>query len=154
MIHFTIACVGKLKETYMQAAVADYVKRLSRYAVMNTIEVPESNDASADKRIEKEGEALLKRIPAQSRVIALDLHGKEMSSEQLAEYISDQTVEGCSDFTFVIGGSDGIARSITSKADVRLCLSRMTFPHQLTRLILAEQLYRAMKINNGEQYHK
>ena len=97
---------------------------------------------------------LLKRISSNSCIVALDLHGKQISSEKLAEYISDRAVSGCSDFSFVIGGSDGISKEVTSKADMRLCLSPMTFTHQMTRLIIAEQLYRAMKINNGEQYHK
>ena len=138
----------------MQAAVSDYVRRISKYALINITEVSEANESSPEKRIEKEGEALLRRISPSGDLIALDLHGKQMTSEQLAEYISLRTLEGCSDFTFVIGGSDGISQSITSKANLRLCLSKMTFTHQMTRLILAEQLYRAMKINNGEQYHK
>ncbi len=153
-MHFTFVCVGKLKEAYMQAAVADYVKRISKYASVNTAEVQESQESSEARRIEKEGEALLKRIPQSGCLIALDLHGKKMSSEQFAEYINARAVDGCSDITFVIGGPDGIAQSVTSRADLRLSLSDMTFTHRLARLILSEQLYRAMKINNGEQYHK
>lgn len=154
MIHFTILCVGKLKENYLRAAVADYVGRLSKYTKIDIVEVPEDNHTVSAKRIDAEGASLVKKIVPGSCVIALDLHGRELSSERLAEYIAEKTVAGNSDFTFVIGGSDGIGNQVTSRADLRLCLSPMTFPHQLTRLILAEQLYRAMKINNGEQYHK
>ena len=154
MMHFNIICVGKIKEAYLQTAIADYVTRLSKYVKIDIIEVPEDNSPQTEKRIEKEGEMLLKRISSNSCIVALDLHGKEISSEKLAEYISNRAVSGCSDFSFVIGGSDGISKAITSKADMRLCLSPMTFTHQMIRLIIAEQLYRAMKINNGEQYHK
>lgn len=154
MMRFYIIGVGKIKETYMQQAIADYVKRLSKYVKIDIIEVPEDNSPQEEKRIEKEGQMLLKRIPAGSVIVALDLHGKQLNSEKLAEYISSKTVAGKSDFVFVIGGSDGISSEITSRADLRLCLSPMTFTHQMTRLIIAEQLYRAMKINNGEQYHK
>ena len=154
MMHFNIVCVGKIKETYLQTAIADYAVRLSKYVKFDIIEVPEDNSAQIDKRIEKEGEMLLKRISPSSCIVALDLHGKEISSERLAEYLRGKAVDGTSDFSFVIGGSDGISKAVTSKADMRLCLSPMTFTHQMTRLIIAEQLYRAMKINSGEQYHK
>lgn len=154
MMRFYIIGVGKIKETYMQQAIADYVKRLSKYVKIDIIEVPEDNSPQEEKRIEKEGQMLLKRIPTGSVIVVLDLHGKEINSEKLAEYIGSKTVAGKSDFVFVIGGSDGISSEITSRADLRLCLSPMTFTHQMTRLIIAEQLYRAMKINNGEQYHK
>ena len=154
MMRFYIIGVGKIKETYMQQAISDYVLRLSKYVKIDIIEVAEDNSPQAEKRIEKEGQMLLKRIPTGSVIVALDLHGKQLASEKLAEYISNKTVEGKSDFVFVIGGSDGISAKITSRADLRLCLSPMTFTHQMTRLIITEQLYRAMKINNGEQYHK
>lgn len=153
-MHFTILCVGRIKEAYLQAAVADYIGRIGKYARTDVTEVAEENHPIREKRIAKEGEALLKRIAPGSCVVALDLHGREISSEKLASYIEEKTVSGTSDFTFVIGGSDGISSGVTARADLRLCLSPMTFPHQLTRLILAEQLYRAMKINHGEQYHK
>lgn len=154
MMHFTILCVGKIKEQYMQAAIKDYICRLSKYVKIEVIEVAEDNSPQREKRILKEGELLMKKIPQGSCVVALDLHGKEISSEKLAKYIEDKSVSGASDFIFVIGGSDGIDKAITDRADLRLCLSPMTFTHQMTRLILSEQLYRAMKINSGEQYHK
>ncbi len=147
MMHFTILCVGKLKEEYMRKAVADYVLRLSKYAKTEVIEVGESD-------IPGEGDALLKRLAPSSCVVAMDLHGKMIDSPALASWISQKTLSGTSHFTFVIGGSDGIDSRICKMADLRLCLSPMTFTHQMTRLILAEQLYRAMKINAGEKYHK
>ena len=99
-------------------------------------------------------QSLLKRIAPGSSVVAMDLHGKMIDSPALASWISQKTLSGTSHFTFVIGGSDGIDSRICQMADLRLCLSPMTFTHQMTRLILAEQLYRAMKINAGEKYHK
>lgn len=147
MMHFTILCVGKLKEEYMRKAVADYVLRLSKYAKTEVIEVGESD-------IPGEGDALLRRLAPGSCVVAMDLHGKMIDSPALASWISQKTLSGTSHFTFVIGGSDGIDSRICKMADLRLCLSPMTFTHQMTRLILAEQLYRAMKINAGEKYHK
>ena len=147
MMHFTILCVGKLKEEYMRKAVADYVLRLSKYAKTEVIEVGESD-------IPEEGDALLRRLAPGSCVVAMDLHGKMIDSPALASWISQKTLSGTSHFTFVIGGSDGIDSRICKMADLRLCLSPMTFTHQMTRLILAEQLYRAMKINAGEKYHK
>lgn len=153
-MRFTILCVGKIKEAYMQSAINDYIKRLSKYAKVTVTEVMEENHPAAERRIEKEGEALLKKITPGSCTIALDLHGKEMTSESFASYFKEKTVSGISEFVFVIGGSDGIDSRITKAADIRLCLSPMTFTHQMTRLILAEQIYRAMKINSGEQYHK
>ncbi len=147
MMRFTILCVGKLKEEYMRKAVADYVLRLSKYAKTEVIEVGESD-------IPGEGDALLKRLAPGSCMVAMDLHGKMIDSPALASWISQKTLSGTSHFTFVIGGSDGIDIRICQMADLRLCLSPMTFTHQMTRLILAEQLYRAMKINAGEKYHK
>ena len=147
MMRFTILCVGKLKEEYMRKAVADYVLRLSKYAKTEVVEVGESD-------IPGEGDALLKRIAPGSCVIAMDLHGKMIDSPALASWIAQKTLSGTSHFTFVIGGSDGIDARLCKVADLRLCLSPMTFTHQMTRLILAEQLYRAMKINAGEKYHK
>lgn len=154
MMHFTIVCVGKIKESYLRAAILDYIDRLSKYVKIEIIEVTEDSHPETQKRIEREGDALLRKIAIGSCIVALDLHGKEVSSEKLASYISGKAVSGVSDFVFVIGGSDGIDARVTAAADLRLCLSPMTFTHQMTRFILAEQLYRAMKINNGEQYHK
>ncbi len=148
MLHITILAVGKLKEAYMQAAAADYATRLSRYCRLDIIEVPE------DLTVEKEGTQLLRRLPEQACCIALDLDGKQMTSPQLASVLEKLPVEGISHIVCVIGGSDGLDKRICRRARIRLCLSEMTFPHQMARLILLEQLYRAMKIINGEKYHK
>lgn len=147
MIRFSFICVGKLKEDYTKKAMADYCTRLSKYGKAETVEVPESDIAG-------EGAALIKKIPERAFVIALDLHGRMIDSEAFASMLKKQTVDGFSHFAFVIGGSDGIAKEVTDRADVRLCLSPMTFTHQMTRVIVAEQIYRAMKINSGETYHK
>ena len=148
MMHFTILCVGSLKEKYMKEAVADYTGRLSHYVKIDTVEVPEG------PTLKKEGEALLSKIPDRAFVAALDLKGKMYSSEALAELIDRQAASGYSRFVFMIGGSEGFDPEVLKAADVRICMSEMTFPHQLARLMLTEQLYRAMKINSGEKYHK
>ena len=148
MLKITVVAVGTVKEQYMRDAIAEYVKRMSReYKVV----FEECRECAT---VAEEGELLLKKIPKDSFVVALDLHGKQMSSEKFAAFISGKTLEGVSHFAFVIGGSEGIDKKVTDAAGFRLCLSEMTFTHQMTRLILAEQLYRAMKINNGEKYHK
>ena len=147
MIRFTFVCVGKLKEEYMKAAVRDYTLRLSRYAKTEFIEVPDSS-------VPEEGRALLAKIPSRSYAVALDLHGTMLSSEKLAEALGNAMNSGFSDICIVIGGSDGIDRQVTDRADLRLSLSPMTFTHLMTRLIVLEQFYRSMKILNGEKYHK
>lgn len=148
MLHFTILCVGTVKEKYMREAIADYVKRLGKYVKMDIVEVPEGIS------VKKEGESLLAKLPDRAFVVALDLAGKMYSSTGLAQLIDKQAAQGFSHFVFIIGGSEGLSPVLTSRANVRLCMSEMTFPHQMARLIIAEQLYRAMKINNGEKYHK
>ena len=147
MIRFTFVCVGKLKEEYMKDGIKDYTRRLARYARTEFTEVPDST-------IPEEGRALLARIPARSFVIALDLHGVMLSSEKFAAVLDGAMTSGYSDICIVIGGSDGIDRQVTERADLNLSLSPMTFTHLMTRLIVLEQLYRSMKILNGEKYHK
>ena len=148
MLKITVVAVGTVKEQYMRDAIAEYVKRMSREYKVTFEECREC------ATVAEEGELLLKKIPKDSFVVALDLHGRQMSSEKFASFISGKTLEGVSHFAFVIGGSEGIDKKVTDAAGLRLCLSEMTCTHQMTRLILAEQLYRAMKINNGEKYHK
>lgn len=148
MLHFTVLCVGTVKEKYMREAIGDYAKRLSKYVKMDFVEVPEGIS------VKKEGEALVAKIPERAFVVALDLAGKMYSSTGLAELIDKQAAQGYSRFVFVIGGSEGLSPVLLPRANVRLCMSEMTFPHQMARLIITEQLYRAMKINNGEKYHK
>lgn len=148
MMKITILAVGKIKEKYMRDAIADYSLRLSKYCKLNIIEAPEGMS------VEKEGEDLLRLIPQGSYVVALDLKGTMISSTDLADMFRECTVAGESHFTFIIGGSDGIDRRVISKANKSICMSKMTFTHQMARLIICEQIYRAMKINGGEKYHK
>jgi len=148
MLKITILAVGTIKEKYMRDAISDYLTRMERNYKINVIECKEQNT------IKEEGDEELSKIPENSYVVALDLAGKQLTSPELAEMIATETTRGVSHFTFVIGGSDGIDERITKRANFRLCFSKMTFTHQMARLLLSEQLYRAMKINNGEKYHK
>ena len=152
MIKCTFLCVGKLKEDYTKKAVADYCTRLSKYCKTDVIEVPESDIAG-------EGEALIKKLPERCYMIALDLHGRMLDSVEFAGLLDREMTRGASHFVFVIGGSDGIAAAVTDRADFRrgriaVRHAPMTFTHQMSRVILAEQLYRSMKILAGETYHK
>ena len=160
MSKLTIVCAGKMKETYQKEEVAEFVKRLSKYFVVSISEVPDvkiKENASLKEEelvIIKEGEALLKKIPNDSYVIALDLHGKEYDSLEFAKKIEKIFVSGYHHLCFVIGGSLGISKVVLDRANERLCLSKMTFTHLMTRILVLEQVYRACKINNGEKYHK
>ena len=149
-MNITIVCVGKLKEKYWQDAAAEYIKRLSRFAKLSIIELSESRSDSSDE----ESEAILQHIPSGAYTIALDVGGKSLSSEGLAEFIAKKNVDGISHICFVIGGSNGFNDRVRAAADMRLSFSSFTFPHQLMRVILLEQIYRAFKINAGEKYHK
>ena len=142
-----IVCVGKLKEKYWQDAAAEYIKRLGRFTKLEICELAEGTPQS-------ESEAILKKLDPDSYVIALDVGGKSLSSEQLADKIEALGLEGKSKIAFVIGGSDGYCDNVRARADLRLSFSAFTFPHQLMRVILLEQIYRAYKINSGEKYHK
>ena len=143
----TILTVGKLKEKYLIDAVNEYLKRLKPYTAVEIIELPEC------RTIEEEGSKLLARIPANSWICVLDVHGDLISSEGLAKVIADLSLSGQSKLTFIIGGAFGISQSLREAATMRLSLSKMTFTHQMTRLILIEQIYRTFKINRGEPYH-
>ena len=154
-----IICVGKIKEKFFKDAISEYSKRLSKYVNLNIIEVsdektPESLSDS-EKRIVKykEGERILNAVKT-NFVIALDLSGKKLSSENFAEFLRKSMVSGINGVSFVIGGSLGLSESVIKRADLRLSFSDMTFPHQLMRVILLEQNYRAHRIINNEPYHK
>ena len=149
-MNIDIVCIGKLKEKYWQDAAAEYIKRLSRFCKLSVTELPESRSDSK----EEESMDILAHVPKGSYVIALDVGGKALSSENFAKKISDLALEGRSDICFVIGGSNGFDDSVRKAADFRLSFSAFTFPHQLMRVILLEQIYRAFKINNNEKYHK
>jgi len=156
----TFITVGKLKEKHIKAAVDEYAKRLSKYAKFNIIEVADEparekiSDAEAQMVLREEGERILKYIKESGYVIATDISGTQMGSEEFAGKITKLSVDGYSHIYFIIGGSLGLCPKVTQKADYLLSFSKMTFPHQLMRVILAEQVYRAFRIISGEPYHK
>ena len=159
-MNIEIICVGNLKEKYWKAAVDEYSSRLSNYSKVIVTEIKEvklpAKSGKAEELFVKdeEGALILKKIKDRSFVIALDVKGKPMSSENLAEKIRTLAISGRSHITFIIGGSLGLSEAVLKRADLRLSFSAMTFPHQLMRVILLEQIYRAFKINNNETYHK
>ena len=159
MLNIKLVVVGKLKEKFHKEEVNEYLKRLSKYAKINLIEVEEEKikDNSSLKENEqillKEGNNILKQIKENEFVFLLDLHGKEISSEEFASKI-DQLTCNYSTITFVIGGSLGVSEELRKRSNFKLKLSPMTFTHQMTRIIILEQIYRTFKINNNEVYHK
>lgn len=156
----TILCVGKVKEKFYRDGIAEFVKRLSRYCKLEIIEVADEKTAEeaseTEIRIvkEKEGERLLKNIKDDAYVVCLCIDGKQLNSEELSEKIEKLGIQGTSHIYFVIGGSLGLADEVIKRANFKLSFSPMTFPHQLMRLILLEQIYRAYRIMNHEPYHK
>lgn len=156
----TILCVGKIKEKYFSQAIEEYAKRLSRYCKLEIIEVAdEKTDENASEIEEcmikaKEGERLQKNLKQNSYLIALAIDGKQLDSIELSNKIEKLGVDGVSHITFVIGGSLGLDENILKRADFQLSFSKMTFPHQLMRVVLLEQIYRSYRIMNGEPYHK
>ena len=156
----TILCVGKCKEKYMQQAVAEYVKRLSRYVKMQIIEVPdektpEGASTRQEEQIkEKEGKRLLEKIRSEDEVVVLAIEGEQMKSEEFAHQINQYGIRGKGNVVFVIGGSLGLSHEVMKRANQKLSFSKMTFPHQLMRVILLEQIYRSYRIIKKEPYHK
>ena len=155
-----IIAVGRLKEKYLRDACAEYEKRLSRYCRLSIIEVadektPEqASEALAHRILEVEGQRVLKHLKEDAFIVTLEIKGEEMDSEELADRIERLQVGGVSHFQFVIGGSLGLAALVAERSRLHLSFSRLTFPHQLMRVMLLEQLYRSFKINTGEPYHK
>ena len=156
----TIIAVGKIKEKYFTGAIEEYAKRLSRYCKLELIEVPDektpdgASEALELQIKEKEGERILQKIQDNAYVIALAIDGKMLDSEELAEQMERWNVGSISHMVFVIGGSLGLAPMVLKRADYKLSFSKMTFPHQLMRVILLEQIYRSFRIRNHEPYHK
>ncbi|MBQ7656178.1 MAG: 23S rRNA (pseudouridine(1915)-N(3))-methyltransferase RlmH [Clostridia bacterium] len=154
-----IVCVGRLKEKYFSGAAEEYTKRLSRYGRFEIIELPDlpepANASDADRRqvMEKEGESILSRLKSNDYVIAMCIDGPQLTSEAFAGKIAANDQRGTR-LVFVIGGSLGLSPAVVKRADEKLSLSKMTFPHQLARVLLLEQIYRGCKINAGEKYHK
>ena len=155
-----ILCVGKIKERFFRDALEEYKKRLSRYCRVTEIEVvdektpDEASETEVRQIKEKEGARLLSKIRESAYVIALAIDGKSLSSEELAEKLGSLAINGQSHLQFVIGGSLGLSPEVLSRADMKLSFSKMTFPHQLMRVILAEQIYRSYRILRNEPYHK
>ena len=156
----TLITVGKIKEKYLKDAIAEYSKRLSRYCKLEIIEVadektPDQASETVEENIRsKEGERILKHIRDDMYVITLEIGGKMLSSEELAQKIETLGIQGESSIAFVIGGSIGLGKDVLKRSDFALSFSKMTFPHQLMRVILLEQVYRSYRIINGAPYHK
>ncbi|MBC3887734.1 23S rRNA (pseudouridine(1915)-N(3))-methyltransferase RlmH [Acetobacterium paludosum] len=159
-MNIRIVAVGKIKEKYLKSAINEYLKRLSAYCRLEIIEVkdekiPEkSSDAQRMKALEIEGKRILPYLRDEDILITLEIHGHQMDSPAFAKKIENYGIQGKSQLTFVIGGSIGLSSEITNCSNWKLSFSEMTFPHQLFRVLLLEQLYRAFKINRGETYHK
>ena len=160
MLKITIACVGKVKESWISAGIAEYEKRLRRYCRLSIAQVPDekapeqASTAEEEEIRAKEGRRLLNQIPDQAHVIALEIKGKKADSVSFARAIEKCAVSGDSHIVFVIGGSIGLSGEVLRRADETCSFSDMTFPHQLMRVILLEQIYRAFRILNHEPYHK
>ena len=156
----TVITVGKIKEKYLEDAIAEYSKRLSRYCKLEIIQVADEKTPDRASEVvetqikDKEGERILSHIKDTAYVVALAIEGKMISSEELAELMDGLGVRGESHIQFVIGGSLGLSKKVLERADYKLSFSRMTFPHQLMRVVLLEQVYRGFKILAGEPYHK
>ncbi len=156
----TVLAVGKIKEKFFVQALEEYAKRLGRYCTLEMIAVedeptPDHASEKQEKQIlEREGERLLARLPREAYVIALAIRGKMLDSPGLAAFMEARALEGKSQLVFVIGGSLGLSEAVMERADYALSFSLMTFPHQLMRVILLEQIYRAFRITRGEPYHK
>ncbi|MCT1577067.1 23S rRNA (pseudouridine(1915)-N(3))-methyltransferase RlmH [Oceanobacillus kimchii] len=159
-MNITIVSVGKLKEKYLKQGIDEYKKRLNAYAKVSIIEVadekaPETmSEAEMEEVKRKEGERILSHIAPDAFVITLEIEGKMLGSEQLAKKLDELATYGKSKVVFVIGGSLGISLDVQKRSDLALSFSKMTFPHQLMRLVLLEQVYRSFRINRGEPYHK
>lgn len=159
-MNISIVTVGKLKEKYLKQGIEEYLKRLTSYAKVEITEVAdekapeELSELEMEQVKQKEGERILAKISQDSHVIALAINGKMQSSEELADTLDKLATYGKSKIAFVIGGSLGLSDEVLQRANEQLSFSKMTFPHQLMRLILVEQIYRAFRINRGEPYHK
>ena len=155
-MRITIISVGKLKERYWKNAIEEYSKRLSKYCKLEIMELPDENSSLAEEEqiLKKEGQRIIKAIKQDALVIALAIKGNMFSSEQFAAQIEKDTTQGISHLIFIIGGSLGLSKEVMDRADRAISFSAMTFPHQMMRVILLEQIYRAMRIIKKEPYHK
>ena len=160
MLHIDIICIGKIKEKFFREAIQEYTKRLSKYCILNIIELVDEkipinvNEKNIEIIKEKESDRMSSHIKKGSFTICLDLKGKEFTSEQFADNINSLSLNNISSITFIIGGSLGMSNRLLNSADQKICFSKLTFPHQLIRVFLLEQLFRSFKIINGETYHR
>lgn len=158
-MRFYVVCIGKLKDAYLRDGVAEFVKRMRPYGGITITELNESkigdkpSDADRKQVVDDEGERLLKAVPKNAYTVLLDVYGKTMSSEDLAKTVAKLEVDGVSDMAFIIGGAFGVSEALRQSANYKLSFSPMTFTHQMVRLLLVEQIYRASKINRNEPYH-
>ena len=148
-----LICVGKIKEKYLIDAINEYRKRLSKYTKLDIIELPDSSYNEIDKVKNMEGKLILKHLKENDNVIVLDINGQELSSVELTNKLCSQEVIN-SNLTFIIGGSYGLSDEVKKRANYSISFSKLTFPHQLFRVMLLEQIYRTYKIRNNENYHK
>ena len=148
MLRVQLICIGRLKESFYAEACDEYDKRLRRYCALERVELPETGDVTRD------GEAMLKRIPQDAWVVAMCVEGRAYSSEELSGLLQECANTGKSRVCFLIWGSDGLSEAVKKRADVRMSMSRMTFPHHLARVMVLEQIYRAFNIAEGGKYHK
>lgn len=160
MIKVNIIAVGKLKEKYLRDACEEYLKRLKAFAKVSIFEINEyrASDNPSKSEIdivkEKEGKAIISKIPKGSYVFSMCIEGKQLSSEELSEKLNDVTLNSSSELTFIIGGSFGLSDEVKALSDFRLSFGKITLPHQLMRVVLLEQIYRALSISNNSKYHK
>lgn len=160
MLSINIVCVGKVKEKYLKDAISEYLKRLSKYCNLNIIElqdekIPDKINYNIEQDIKKkEAELMISKIKKDSYIICLDLKGKEFTSEEFSKKIDDISLNFNSSVTFIIGGTLGIGNQVLDISNEKICFSKMTFPHQLIRVFLLEQIFRAFKISKGETYHR
>lgn len=160
MLKIDMIVLGKIKEKYLNEAIDEYKKRISRFASLNIIELKDRDkpdklsDAELEKIIDEESEEILARVDETSYIITLEIEGKLLTSEDFAEEIKNVSVRGYSKITLIIGGSNGFNKKVSDKADLKLSFGRMTMNHKLMRVVLFEQIFRCFKIINGEAYHK
>ena len=158
-MRFYVICIGKLKDAYLRDGVAEFVKRMRPYGGITITELNESkigdkpSDADRKQVVIEEGERLLKNVPKNAYTLLLDVYGKTMSSEDLAKTVAKLEVDGISDMAFIVGGAFGVSDELRRSVNYKLSFSPMTFTHQMVRLLLVEQIYRASKINRNEPYH-
>ena len=161
MIKINIICIGKIKEKYFTDAIAEYAKRLTAFCKFNIVELSEEriksntpNQSQIDEVISSEGKRIMQKISPSDYVVAMCIEGKLMSSEELSKLIDNASVSGKSTVDFIIGGSYGLSNKVKNRADFKLSMSKMTFPHQMARMVLSEQIYRAFEISTNGKYHK